>query len=1075
MDLEKLLKLADQWKNLIAILGTLLTALIGLMTEVLKWDPSAWSWREFAFALLVMLLIAILTLRSRNAHASRLIDPDALKLDPQSPEQLVGRREDLARLLNALANPLVFLVSESGCGKSALLRAGVAQDPVFATRFLPIYIDMSVLDWEDGPRRALREEFSRALSAGDPARSALDARSNQDRYSEVFSEYRKRTQRRPLVLLDQFDDYQADPRHRDRFLPKDTRVWRSADEIARENAFWRVLRQCLRSDAISIIVACRDDAAPGLDSMRFQQPVPHSSDLPRLERGLVRMIIDRLTNRPAEKPQVIANPDGGWTALRDRLVDDLEARGEILPQQLKVVLGGLRTLRRLTPAAYVRVGRLAGLQAAFIDGALRRAALVATLRYEDVLRLVIALVDRNRQPPDKAPPQSTADLAAILGARPDVATRALKRLEADEVVRPRGDANGGTTSWQLDHAYLAQPILHLERERDKWWRLLEERAQAYAEAGWRQKWGALLPTRTQAEVLAARLQGRFRYGEHRVYALKSLARSLPAIGMAGLIAALAWAAGEYEAAGQIEAQLAQSEVDDDTVLTDDAAAGLANLMVRSAVTRWRVARDLFTVPTPAGWFASNPEPIVRALVGLDLDRLHTLTNAYVTPDALRHSDPRIRAARYKLAEVAIPDGDPRATTVLPALRDAIIEQLEVNLNLGDTYAKQTNSRVLSRLANAYAAVAGKLKDGDPHVADVLAVLRDAIGKQTSSAVLSGLTDAYAAVAAKLKDGDPHVANELAALRDAIGKQTSSPVLFGLASAYAAVTAKLKDGDPHVADVLAVLRDAIGKQTSSDVLSALANAYAAVAAKLKDGDPHVADVLAALRDAIGKQTSSPVLSGLANAYAAVVAKLKDDDPHVANELAALRDGIGEQTNSFSASVLAKAYAAVAAKLKDGDAHVANELAALRDAIGKQTSSPVLSALAEAYAATAKAARPAKAPTRDISVLLGRLSFLRTESAYVAFSAAINEATRLGRSPLSWDKVGLVYTAVLLQPAAVAEPTRRLVTDYEQIIRQRQDAPKLAESWSGDVWAFARWARDNLPGFDPHQPNVGFLAD
>jgi hypothetical protein len=69
-----------------------------------------------------------------------------LKLDPRSPEQLIGRREDLDRLLNALANPLVFLVSESGCGKSALLRAGVAQGPAFTDRFLPIYIDMSVLD-----------------------------------------------------------------------------------------------------------------------------------------------------------------------------------------------------------------------------------------------------------------------------------------------------------------------------------------------------------------------------------------------------------------------------------------------------------------------------------------------------------------------------------------------------------------------------------------------------------------------------------------------------------------------------------------------------------------------------------------------------------------------------------------------------------------------------------------------------------------------------------------------------------------------------------------------------------------
>jgi len=39
-----------------------------------------------------------------------------------------------------------------------------------------------------------------------------------------------------LLLLDQFDDYQAKPQHRERFLPRNTRIWQTADEIARNNA-----------------------------------------------------------------------------------------------------------------------------------------------------------------------------------------------------------------------------------------------------------------------------------------------------------------------------------------------------------------------------------------------------------------------------------------------------------------------------------------------------------------------------------------------------------------------------------------------------------------------------------------------------------------------------------------------------------------------------------------------------------------------------------------------------------------------------------------------------------------------
>jgi conflict system STAND superfamily ATPase len=220
--------------------------------------PLTGSWPLYALLLIAITALLAIKILSDRAGASRLLDPEALKLDPRSPEQLIGRREDLDKLLNALANPLVFLVSESGCGKSALMRAGVAQGAAFTARFLPIYIDMSVLDWEDGPLRAVREGFA-TLPADDPARTRLDARSGPKAYAEAFGEYQKRTLRRPLLLLDQFDDFQADPRHRTRFLPPQTRVWRTADAIAKDNAFWRVLRQCLPSDTVSIVVA----SAPG--------------------------------------------------------------------------------------------------------------------------------------------------------------------------------------------------------------------------------------------------------------------------------------------------------------------------------------------------------------------------------------------------------------------------------------------------------------------------------------------------------------------------------------------------------------------------------------------------------------------------------------------------------------------------------------------------------------------------------------------------------------------------------------------------------------------------------------------
>ena len=49
---------------------------------------------------------------------------------------------------------------------------------------------------------------------------------------------------------------------------------------------------------------------------------------------------------------------------------------------------------------------------------------------------------------------------------------------------------------------------------------------------------------------------------------------------------------------------------------------------------------------------------------------------------------------------------------------------------------------------------------------------------------------------------------------------------------------------------------------------------------------------------------------------------------------------------------------------------------------------------------------------------------------------------------------------------------LVSDYQQLINQR--AAEKPVDWKGDVWAFATWAHDNLPGFDPYQPRVDFLS-
>ena len=843
--MEKLGRLTEQWTSLLTKALALVMTAAAFLREL---DPRNWSWREFSLTATAVILLVAAYLWSRRSTVSKLADPESLKLDPRSPEHLIGRRDDLARLLVALADSLVFLVSESGCGKSALLRAGVMHDPGFTERFLPIYIDMSPLDWETQPLRAVREGFARALPDDFPDRARLTPDSDPQAFAEAFLDCYRRLLRRPLLLMDQFDDFQANPRHRDRFLPPETRVWRGPGAIEPDNAFWRMLRHCLAADTVSLIVACREDAAMGLESLRFQSDIPPFA-LPRLERGLVRTIIDRVTERPADKPAVIENPAGGWTGLRDRLVDDLEERGAVLPQQLRVALGALRTLRRLTPAAYARVGRVGGLEAAFVSGAMDRAARASKIRDGEVLRMLLALVDRDRQPPDKARPRAAGELAEIAGVAEPNAALALRQLEMDDVVRRQGDE--AKAGWQLDHAYLARPVLRVERDRDQWRQLLIERARSFAES---RRWAALLSMGTQVWLLAARLRGRFRYGEHGGYAMKSLARWVPGLALVCLMLATGWYGREYLAAVRIESNLARNG----STLSDNAARGLAELASRSWVTRDRIENDIFGSPVHAEWFNEAPGPVLRALIRLDPGRLNSLVLTHVTGAALRQRDRHVRSAVNALA----------AATSFAALDDRVRAAFQ------HAFLDGPGSIDPGTLANGATTISAALSATDPAQAKTLAALREAMGKTTDSDQLSALAEAYAAVAAKLPAGDPRAPEELAALREAMGKTTDSDRLRALAQAYTAVSAKLPADDPRAQGELAVLREAMGKTTDSGQLSALARAYAAVAAKASMASPPLQDIATILGRMSELRTSD---QAVAFAEALMVAVRLGSDP------------------------------------------------------------------------------------------------------------------------------------------------------------------------------------------------------
>ena len=70
----------------------------------------------------------------------------------------------------------------------------------------------------------------------------------------------------PILILDQFDDYQLGAR--DRFLGA-RRDWLKPAELARKNRTWAAIRDLLQAQKIRLVVVTRSDASAGLHSVRL--------------------------------------------------------------------------------------------------------------------------------------------------------------------------------------------------------------------------------------------------------------------------------------------------------------------------------------------------------------------------------------------------------------------------------------------------------------------------------------------------------------------------------------------------------------------------------------------------------------------------------------------------------------------------------------------------------------------------------------------------------------------------------------------------------------------------------------
>ncbi len=399
-------------------------------------------------------------------------------------------------------------------------------------RLLPVYVNAYPGDWQDGLAAQLasaawyvlgdelREQLGVA-TLDDLRRQLLPAPvGGVDADASLIRRLRNEHGLTTLFIFDQFDDYQLT--HRARFL-RDGR-WISPATLEGENALWRVVAVELAARNLHCLVIIRRELFVGVNAVRFEQAETRS--LKRVQPAFVTALLEQLVGADGEGA-VIAHPEAGWDALKERLIGDLTVQGWVLPIQARSVFKGLIKLPYLSTGAYERRGGIDGLEARYIEDAVRAAVSAAGGSEGQALKLLLHLVDETDPDLPKARARRQCELGAASESRG--LTRLLGVLRQEGVIRRQVGIGDGAApehqrpdarepAWTLYHDYLARPILTAHRRADRWQRLLVDRLRAFNRAAdWRGRWRALLSPLEQLRLIWPTLRGRVRWAGFRLW------------------------------------------------------------------------------------------------------------------------------------------------------------------------------------------------------------------------------------------------------------------------------------------------------------------------------------------------------------------------------------------------------------------------------------------------------------------------------------------------------------------------------------------------------------------------------
>ncbi len=824
--------------------------------------------------------------------ASRLEVPDAFALRSIGPNLLVGRDTYVSELAAAVKlNRLVLLDGESGCGKSALIAGGLVPLLQPGTPLLPVVIRDWGDDWERGPLAATLDALSSTLSEAERVRLgwtrppdltadvealAADLDRRLGSISETLS-------RRPLLIADQFDDYQA--QHR-RLCVDDRGNWLKPDALANLNRFWRLVSTGLHDGSLHLLVVTRSDASSGLTCVRFlpERQIAARPPLPRVEVEYLRELLTKIAPADA-RPEIVSHPESGWIQLREQLDRDLRADGAMLMQQVRTVLLGLRQLPTLTLRAYLAAGGVRGVESLVIARALSRAgehvqpgaAGVSVARA--VLRSLVSPGTASQTP--KARRASLQTIAETAGDR--VRAEAIVRsLQRDEIVRPADSASDGG-AWQLGHDYWARAILSEDRLANRWRTMLQDGKTRYDQARgtWRERWSALLSTRALIRVGWERARGRLSVGDAGEYVRASALRTgtLAAMVLLGAALAIAW---NHDRRLTLEADSIISRFG----TSRDTEAVFLVWRAPSSLKQ-RIYDRLRSDPARQEAAAFSRWSLAHA--GVDPAKVHqaaSVLRAEWGDDTLDDADLAMyRSYRTLMGRLNLPvDIEREAAELQPLLAT-------------------TEGEHSVRIANIYASLVARLDhESDRH--EGAAALRPLLEKSRGDEIVWPYLD----VVSRLTETSDLKA-EAEALRARFVPNRAQA--FYLLQAYGGVLARMH---PSAAadQELSIIEKSFerGPNDANDSFDYLAYVYAFLANTLDQ--PHLKTAASLLSSRL-KRSENERMSEI---YALVVAYLNDRD-EIAAEAAGLRAELERERNQYRRDNLIVAYAAVAAKLSESD--------------------------------------------------------------------------------------------------------------------------------------------------------------